>query len=281
MELHIDDSHEIETQLENNKFDQLMEYYKNNYKKGDVNDLFYLDNDSSKYKVNTNILRPFVIKHIQGCDTNNSYNISIEDEIATRSQFETDDKKHLPLVAQIITYLEISFMDKTEKLGCSFDRNNICDLIKLKYCTSEDPIHNINKNDAYNDFYNFLEKKSIGFAIDIIHEYANTPICAITIESNGCPLWSKYVYKFPFTGFPNDLIPIICTKNTHIRVVATDINGDTDNSMNNKISLHYDNIVLNGDKYEELRILSRDKKQYIDSYNMIIYNNYAMCQKQL
>ena len=91
MELQNGDLYETK-QVENKNFDQLMEYYENNYKKYDVTDLFYLDGD--KYKVNTNILRPYITKHIQESDTNNSYNICIESEIAERSQFETDDKKN-------------------------------------------------------------------------------------------------------------------------------------------------------------------------------------------
>ena len=226
--------------LDHEKFNLLVEYIKNNYEKYDITDLFYQCDDN--YKINIDHFN--LMKNKFPEITNNSEGLNLIFE-----------KNTLLTFGRLLTEFKMCYMRVIEQLPY-VNNHNYPDFIKFTQCNSSDPIHNINRNDSYKQFYNFMEKNSMGFAKPLIHEYANTPICKINIyDNNNKEIWSAFVYKFPFTDFPKILYPVCCSIITSKKIVVTDfnmnVNGNNITDINNKLSLEYDNIIINN-KYHNL-----------------------------
>jgi hypothetical protein len=249
-------------EFKTNKFHQLLSFYKNNYKKYDIYDLFSLSNKNN-YIIDVNKFRILM-------DNNPEHYFSYAGHTNLSDvclNMDIHSQLNLQVLWFIITEFKMNYINTTEQIEKVFN-GHTSNLIKLKCCTSNDPIHNINKNDSYNEFYNFIQNNNFGFAKNTIHEYANEPICRISIYSGCCLIWTKFIYKFPFTDFPDNLIPLICST-VDITVKVTDINGYDISDMNNKILLEYDTILLNIDNYSELINYVQNEKQYIPNYNMV------------
>ena len=232
-----------------NKFDNIMYEIQNTYKNYRVNsNLFYIydknenDCNDKKYKMD--------IEHAK------LYNFDAD--LSQIYEYEWLLMIANCMLGRVMPKSQLCTMEFIEKIPFECKRNRYIDLIKFKSVYTTDVISN--KNNNYEQFYNFMNKRSMEFATNIIHEYAKEFICRINIYIHD--RLTSYididVYKFPFTDFPVELFPLLCDSHANIKIIITDTNGNNIPDLDNKILIKYDGIILNH-KYRREILLNCDR----------------------
>jgi hypothetical protein len=132
---------------------------------------------------------------------------------------------------------------------------------------------NPNQKIIDNAIHSAMDSAGLGCIAHIIKEYARLPVCTVVVGDGIVGVWEKEIYKFPFNGFPTDIVPVCGCAISLKWPEGTDALG----MFRTKIMLHVDHIIFGEGYYgvvDDIKAnLCKKLLTYLEGYNAIIMGN--------